>query len=179
MEPKDQLLCIEEPSLDHTQSWLNPIHIIYYKEYLYCVDRAHGSALCGGRCSAWHEAHANFADESACLTAYNVRNEVVTIHGSQELLKMLSPLHVDIFSQLIVYLKNTGTTFLLALTAHQTPTFTGWLQQLCCRSCTRLWHSSLLSYTFQWFSRRMFKFGPYVIQLLSKHSVLMFLFLIC
>jgi hypothetical protein len=27
--------------------------------------------------------------------------------------------------------------FLLALTAHQTSTFTGWLQHLCCRSCTR------------------------------------------
>jgi hypothetical protein len=27
----------------------------------------------------------------------------------------------------IVSLKNTGTTILLALTAHQTPTFTGWL----------------------------------------------------
>jgi hypothetical protein len=29
-------------------------------------------------------------------------------------------------SQLIVSLKNTGATILLALTAHQTPTFTGW-----------------------------------------------------
>jgi hypothetical protein len=45
-------------------------------------------------------------------------------------------------SQLIVSLKNTGTTILLALTAHQTPTFTGWLQQLCYHSCIRLWHSS-------------------------------------
>jgi hypothetical protein len=29
-------------------------------------------------------------------------------------------------SQLIVSLKNTGATILLALTEHQTPTFTGW-----------------------------------------------------
>jgi hypothetical protein len=28
--------------------------------------------------------------------------------------------------QLTVSLKNTGTTILLALTAYQTPTFTGW-----------------------------------------------------
>jgi hypothetical protein len=44
------------------------------------------------------------------------------------------------FLQLTVSLKNTGITFLLALTAHQTPTTTGWLQQLCCRPCIRLWH---------------------------------------
>jgi hypothetical protein len=31
-----------------------------------------------------------FADESACLTANNVQNEVVTSHRSQEVLKMLS-----------------------------------------------------------------------------------------
>jgi hypothetical protein len=32
----------------------------------------------------------NFADESACLMADNFRNEVVSIHRSQEALKMLS-----------------------------------------------------------------------------------------
>jgi hypothetical protein len=32
---------------------------------------------------------------------------------------------VTYLSQLIVSLKNTGATILLALTAHQTPTFTG------------------------------------------------------
>jgi hypothetical protein len=32
---------------------------------------------------------------------------------------MLSSLQVDIFSQLIVSLKNTGTTMLLAITAYQ------------------------------------------------------------
>jgi hypothetical protein len=33
-------------------------------------------------------------------------------------------------SQLIISLKNTGPTILLALTAHQTPTFTGWSRTL-------------------------------------------------
>jgi hypothetical protein len=44
------------------------------------------------------EAHTNFADESACLTADNVRNEVATIHRSQVVLILPSCLHVDIFS---------------------------------------------------------------------------------
>jgi hypothetical protein len=48
-------------------------------------------------CAACCEAHTNFADESACLKADNVRNEVVTIHRSQVVLKILSSLHVDIF----------------------------------------------------------------------------------
>jgi hypothetical protein len=66
-----------------------------YREYFYCIDRVNGSAHHGDRCAACREAHANFADESACLTADNVRNEVVTIHRSQEVLKMLSSLHVN------------------------------------------------------------------------------------
>jgi hypothetical protein len=61
------------------------------------VDRVHGSSLYGGRCTAGREEHANFAEESACLMADNIRNEEVTIHGSQELLNMLPSLHVDIF----------------------------------------------------------------------------------
>jgi hypothetical protein len=60
-----------------------------YREDFYFVDRFHGSALHSDRCAAGCEAHMNFADESACLTADNVRNEVVTIHRSQ-MLKMLS-----------------------------------------------------------------------------------------
>jgi hypothetical protein len=36
------------------------------------------------------EGKTNSADESACLTAKNVHNEVVTIHRSQEVLEMLS-----------------------------------------------------------------------------------------
>jgi hypothetical protein len=43
------------------------------------------------RCAACREAHTNFADESAD----NVWNEVVTIHRSQEVLKMPSSAHVD------------------------------------------------------------------------------------
>jgi hypothetical protein len=38
----------------------------------------------------------NFADDSACLTANNVQEEVVTIHGSQEVVENAVPLHVDI-----------------------------------------------------------------------------------
>jgi hypothetical protein len=42
-------------------------------------------------------------------------------------------------SQLIILKKkNTRTITHYVLTAHQAPTSTGWLQQLCCRSCTRL-----------------------------------------
>jgi hypothetical protein len=65
------------------------------KEYFYYVDRVHGSALHGGRCAACREAHTNFADESACLTANNFRNKVITIHRSQEASKLLSSLHLD------------------------------------------------------------------------------------
>jgi hypothetical protein len=51
----------------------------------------------GDQGSACRKAHANCADESACLTDDNVWNEVVTIRRSQEVLKMLSCVHVDIF----------------------------------------------------------------------------------
>jgi hypothetical protein len=61
-----------------------------YREDFYFVDRFHGSALHGDRGAASREEHTNFADESACLTTDNVRNEVVTIHRSQEMLKILS-----------------------------------------------------------------------------------------
>jgi hypothetical protein len=72
-------------------------NLSFYRKYFYSVDLVHGSALDGGRCSACCEAYINFADESACLTADSVRKKVVTIHRSQEVLKMLSSLHVDIF----------------------------------------------------------------------------------
>jgi hypothetical protein len=39
----------------------------------------------------------NFADESACLTANNIYNEVVTFHRTQNVLKMLSCLQGDVF----------------------------------------------------------------------------------
>jgi hypothetical protein len=94
-----------------------------YREYIYYVDRVHGTAFHGDLCAACRETRANFVGESACLTAHNVRNEVVTIHRSQEVLKMLSPLHVFFAVNCFVI-----KIILLALTAHQTPTFTGWLQ---------------------------------------------------
>jgi hypothetical protein len=51
---------------------------------------SNGSAFHGDRGAACRKAHTNFADKSACLTADNFRNEVVTIHRSQEVLNMLS-----------------------------------------------------------------------------------------
>jgi hypothetical protein len=67
--------------------------------------------------------HINF-DESACLMANNVWNEVVTIHTSQEAVKMLF-LYTRTSFAINCFVKNTGATILLAPTAHQTPTFTG------------------------------------------------------
>jgi hypothetical protein len=46
-----------------------------YREDFYFVDRFHGSALHGGPCNACCEAHMNFADESAYMTADKIRNE--------------------------------------------------------------------------------------------------------
>jgi hypothetical protein len=66
----------------------------------------------------------NFANESACLTVDNIRNEVATIHISQSVENAV-PLHIDIFCCYFVK-KNTGTAILLAFTAHKTPTFIGW-----------------------------------------------------
>jgi hypothetical protein len=48
-----------------------------YREDFYFADLFHGSALHGDRYTVGCEAHTNFADESACLTADNVRKEVV------------------------------------------------------------------------------------------------------
>jgi hypothetical protein len=70
------------------------LHIIFKKppwqlqgmSYLCCP--VHSSVLHGDWCTANCEAHTNF--ESICLWANNVQNEVVTIHTSQEVLKMLS-----------------------------------------------------------------------------------------
>jgi hypothetical protein len=62
-----------------------------YREDFYFIDRFHGSAFHGDRCTARCEARTNFAEESmrVCLLADNVRNKEVTIHRSQEVLKML------------------------------------------------------------------------------------------
>jgi hypothetical protein len=65
-----------------------PVGSHIYRKDFYFVQRLHGSALHSDRGAACREVHTNFADESACLMAYNVRNEVVTIHRSQEVLKM-------------------------------------------------------------------------------------------
>jgi hypothetical protein len=60
-----------------------------------------------------------FADESACVTADSVRNEVVTIHRSQEALKLLS-LYTYISFAINCFVKNTRTTILaLKHTRHQ------------------------------------------------------------
>jgi hypothetical protein len=61
-----------------------------YRDDFYFVDQFHGSVLHSDRCTAGREVYKKFADESACLTADNVQNEVVIIHRSQEALKMLS-----------------------------------------------------------------------------------------
>jgi hypothetical protein len=43
----------------------------------------HGSPLYGDKCTAGREVHTNFAEESACQTADNVRNEDSTIRTLQ------------------------------------------------------------------------------------------------
>jgi hypothetical protein len=48
-----------------------------------------GSHLHDNRQTAGCGAHTNFGDESICLLADKVQNEVVTIHRSQEVLEML------------------------------------------------------------------------------------------
>jgi hypothetical protein len=61
-----------------------------YNEDFYFVGQLHNSVLQSDRCIAGCEAHMNFADDSVCLTADMCQNEVVTIHRSQEVLKILS-----------------------------------------------------------------------------------------
>jgi hypothetical protein len=66
----------------------SPCHILKGGSYLYLPIR--GFELHGDWCTVSCEVHTNFADESIRLLADDVRNEVVTIHRSQEVLKMLS-----------------------------------------------------------------------------------------
>jgi hypothetical protein len=61
-----------------------------HREYFYFLDRFHGFVLHGDLYTADCEAYTNFADDSACTTVDNIRNEIVTIHRSQQVLKMLS-----------------------------------------------------------------------------------------
>jgi hypothetical protein len=90
---------------------------LLYREDFDLADRFHGSALHGDRCIAVCEAHRNFADESACLTVGNIRNEVVTIHGSQNVLK--------IFFAINCFSKNIGTTAILVLNSIPESNFLG------------------------------------------------------
>jgi hypothetical protein len=95
-----------------------------YREDFYFVDWVHGSALLGNWCTTGCEAHMNFACESACLKADNVWNEVVTIHRTQEELKMLS-LYMHIFSAINCFIKkhryNNPSFLHLQSTRHQLP----------------------------------------------------------
>jgi hypothetical protein len=100
---------------------------IMYREVFYFIDWFHCSALHGSQCTAGCEVYTNIANELACLTGDNVWNEVVTIYRSQEVLKMLC-LYMQIFLAINCFVKNTGTTILLAPAAHQIPTVTGWNQ---------------------------------------------------
>jgi hypothetical protein len=61
-----------------------------YRKNFYFVVPSQGSELLGDRGAAYWKPHTNVADQSACLTANNVLNEVAIIHTSQEVLKMLS-----------------------------------------------------------------------------------------
>jgi hypothetical protein len=61
-----------------------------YREDFYVVDRFHSSALDGNWGAACREAHTNFTDESACLTADEVQNEVVNNSQITGVLKMVS-----------------------------------------------------------------------------------------
>jgi hypothetical protein len=84
-----------------------------YREDFYFVGRFHGSALHADRCAAGCEPHTNFADESACLTADNVQNEVLTIHRKQVVLQMLS-LYTQISFEINCFVKkynNPSCTF--------------------------------------------------------------------
>jgi hypothetical protein len=52
---------------------------VNYREDFYFVDWFNGSVRHGEQCTAGCEAHMNFVNESACLMANNVQNEIVTI----------------------------------------------------------------------------------------------------
>jgi hypothetical protein len=55
----------------------------------------HGSVLHGDRCTIGCKVDTDFADESICLLADNIEIEVLRIHRSQKVLKMLSPSIAD------------------------------------------------------------------------------------
>jgi hypothetical protein len=59
-----------------TAANLKPLIFFNYREDSYFVDWFHGSVLHGNQCTTSCKAYMNFADESACLMADNVQNEV-------------------------------------------------------------------------------------------------------
>jgi hypothetical protein len=99
------------------------IYVDTQREFL-LVDWFHSSGPHSDRGAACCEAHTNFANESACLAADGLRNEVVTIQKSQEVLKMLA-LYMTVSFAINCSIKNTSTTIFLAFRAHQTPASTG------------------------------------------------------
>jgi hypothetical protein len=126
----------------------------------------HGSALHSNWCTISCKADTDFADESMCLLADNIKTEVLRIHRSQKVLKMLS-VNCGLISPLTTDCRNQLQKWTLlpeSCGCKTWITFMGSkLQQWCCSSCTRFWHSSPLSKMFQWFSRCKFKSGSYVI----------------
>jgi hypothetical protein len=102
------LPCRQENSSSHNgRSSISPVHYIQllqateirvcngtsyplYRDDFYFVDRFHDSACYKVINVLLAEWHTNSADESACLIVDNIQNKVVTIHRSQEVLKMLS-----------------------------------------------------------------------------------------
>jgi hypothetical protein len=102
------LPCRQENFTSHNgKSSISPVHYIQvlhateirvcngtscqlYRVDFYFVDRFHDSACYKVIGVLLAEGHTNSADESACLIVNNIQNKVVTIHRSQEVLKMLS-----------------------------------------------------------------------------------------
>jgi hypothetical protein len=136
----------------HHKKWHNNVERLNLHNAGGILSHLTSSRLCASRRPVHRRPRGacEFCDESA----NNVWNEVVTIHRSQEVLKMPSSTRYNsqntggvenavlytrrYFLQLIFPLKTQVQHSSLHLTAHQTPSFAGWLQQLCCRSCTRL-----------------------------------------
>jgi hypothetical protein len=64
--------------------------IIILQGSSYLSWAVHSAALHGDQCTTSCKVDMNFADESIYLLANKIQNEIVTIHGSQDVLKMLS-----------------------------------------------------------------------------------------
>jgi hypothetical protein len=66
-------------------------------EDFYFIDRFNGSALHGNRCTAGCEAHTNFTNESACLTADNILQKSIYNSQTTGYVENAVPLEVHIF----------------------------------------------------------------------------------